>query len=575
MTRRLVRLLFSLVLTFPAFAGSAPPLAGTGGAVATDDRYATRTALELLATGGNAVDAAVGAALVMAVTYPEAGNLGGGGFAVVRFEGKLYSLDFREVAPAAASRTMFLDEKGEPRPKASTVGPLATGVPGSPVGIWELHRRFGKLPWKDVVAPAQKLATDGFEVGQYFHKAMSDPKVFDRLRSFAETVKQWLPDGGVPKVGTLMRQPDLAKTLAAYAELGPKGLTEGEPARAIEEISAKYGGVLKATDLAAYQPEWREPLTFSGLGWEFAGMGLPSSGSTLMAESVWMLERLEWAKLPRFGAARAHLLAEVWRRAFADRSLMGEPNSSFVSPTVLLSQAHLERHLKSLDPAKATPSSELEPKPPLSDDPLGDTPASEKGTETTHLSVIDEKGNAVALTTTLNELYGCGLWVPGAGFFLNNEMDDFATAPGKPNAWGFLQSTANEVAPGRRMLSSMSPTLAWKGDETLAIGARGGAMIPNHVLQALLNLILDGDSLSEALARPRLHHQWFPDQLRAEPDTLAPETRAELERRGHTIEINTYAAKVNAVRRLKDGTFEAAGEPRNGATAGVVVAWPR
>jgi gamma-glutamyltranspeptidase/glutathione hydrolase len=275
-----------------------------------------------------------------------------------------------------------------------------------------------------------------------------------------------------------------------------------------------------------------------------------------------MLERLGWGKLPRFGADRGHLLAEAFRRAFADRFLLGDPAATRATEAQLLAPDWIARRAARIDPRHATPSTRIQPWP--------DAGAAAGGTETTHLSVVDRDGNLVALTTTLNELFGCGLWVPGAGFFLNDEMDDFTAAPGQPNLFGLVQGEANAVAPGRRMLSSMTPVIAWKGDEAYALGGRGGSRIPTNVIQVMLDLLVDGDPLQAALDRPRLHHQWLPDRLEAEPDALSPETAAELERRGHTVLVSRDTAKVHAVHRLPDGRVEAASDPRSSGTGGVV-----
>jgi gamma-glutamyltranspeptidase / glutathione hydrolase len=324
-----------------------------------------------------------------------------------------------------------------------------------------------------------------------------------------------------------------------------------------------HGGVLTAADLAAYRPEWRPPLTFDAFGWHFAAMPLPSSGGVILGQALGMLERLGWNRLPRFGADRDHLLAETLRRAFADRFLLGDPATTQATPAQLLAPAWLDRRVEAIDRRRATPSTEVKPWP-------GAGAAAAGGSETTHLAVVDREGNLVSITTTLNNLFGCGLWVPGAGFFLNDEMDDFATAAGKPNLFGLVQGEANAVAPGKRMLSSMAPVIAWKDKEAYALGGRGGSRIPTHVLQVLLSLLVDGDPLQAALDRPRLHHQWLPDRLEAEPDALSPETRAELERRGHTIEVNTNTAKIHAVHLLPDGRVEAASDPRGSGAGGVV-----
>ena len=460
---------------------------------------------------------------------------------------------------------MYLDAGGRPVPEASLVGPLAAGVPGSPAGLWALHRRFGRLPWPRVVEPARRLAAEGFTVGPHFAAVIAEYRGL--LARFAETAAVWLPNGAPPAVGSRFIQTDLAATLAAYAERGPEAIATGPVAAAVAAASARRGGILTTADLAAYAPVWRPPLRFDAFGWSFAAMPLPSSGGVILGQTLGILERLGWAALPRFGADRDHLLVEAFRRSYADRFLLGDPTTTRATEAELLDPAWLAARAASIDRARATPSTAV-----------GDWAAWKKETsnggaaepsETIHLSTVDADGNLVALTTTLNGLFGCGVWVPGAGFFLNNEMDDFAAAPGRPNLYGLIQGDANAVAAGKRMLSSMSPTVAWRGGEAVALGGRGGSRIPTNVIQVLLNLIVDGDPLQAALDRPRLHHQWLPDELVAETDALSPETRGELERRGHTVVEKDQAAKVYAVRRRPDGGVEAAADPRGPGAAGV------
>src|SRR5687768_12090503 len=322
--RTLVALLL-ILLPVSLQAASTPAPLGTGGAVSSGDSRATKVGIEILRTGGNAVDAAVATALALAVVYPEAGNLGGGGFAVIKRGDKLSTLDFREVGPAAAKRDMYLDPKGEPIAEASQVGPLATGVPGSPAGLYELHRKLGRLPWKRIVEPARKLAAEGFRIDRHLNEVLGRESYRNRLQRFPETAKVWFPGGKPVEVGSVVRLPALAATLAAYAERGPDAVTTGPVAAAIEAASRRHGGVLTAADLAAYQPVWREPVVFEAFGWKFASMPLPSSGGLLLGETLGILERLEWAKMPRFGADRAHFLIETFRRVFADRFLLGDP----------------------------------------------------------------------------------------------------------------------------------------------------------------------------------------------------------------------------------------------------------
>jgi gamma-glutamyltranspeptidase / glutathione hydrolase len=565
--KKALPLALALLIPVVANAASVPAPAGTGGAVASADPLATAAGVEILRAGGNAVDAAVATALALAVVYPEAGNLGGGGFALVRMGGELAALDFREIAPAKARRDMYLDAAGQPVENASLVGPLASGVPGSPAGLWELQRRFGRLPWPKVVAPARRLAA-GFQVSRYLHDVLGREEHRKLLLRFPESARVWLPNGEPPAAGSVLRLPDLAATLDRYAERGPEAITAGAVAAAVEKASGAHGGVLTAADLAAYKPAWRQPLTFEAFGWKLASMPLPSSGGVILGQTLGMLEKLGWEKLPRFGADRDHLLAEALRRSFADRFLLGDPATTKATEAQLLDPAWIARRAAEIDSRHATPSAQVQSWPGAQ---AAELPES---AETTHLSVVDRDGNLVALTTTLNGLFGCGLWVPGAGFFLNNEMDDFATAPGKPNLFGLIQGEANAVGPGKRMLSSMNPVIAWKGEEAYALGGRGGSRIPTNTLEVLLNLLVDGDPLQTALDRPRLHHQWLPDRIEAEADALSPETRAELERRGHTLLTSDSTAKVHAVHRLAGGRVEAASDPRGSGVGGVVVPDP-
>ncbi|MEL7061028.1 MAG: gamma-glutamyltransferase [Acidobacteriota bacterium] len=555
-----------------ANAASPPPVEGQGGAVASDERLATNVGLDILRAGGNAVDAAVATALAMAVVSPEAGNLGGGGFAVVRLPDSsengaasgetLITLDFRETAPSAATDNMFLDAEGKPVDERSRVGGLAVGTPGTPHGLHALHERYGTLPWAAVVEPARRFAGQGFPISRRLAAALENKR--ELLSRFPETASMWLPDGQALAAGTIVRQPALAATLSAYAQRGPAAIVEGPIADAIEEVTRRYGGVLKASDLAGYQPAWRPPVRFTMFGWQVASMDLPSSGGIVLGSSFYMLERLPWAAQPRFGSGRAHYLAEVWKRAYADRLLLGDPEHAQADAMKLLAPPWIAERARTVSGGAAR-SSWISPWPTA-----GLDRSTQESDETTHISVIDAQGGAVALTTTLNGTFGSGLWVPEAGFFLNNEMDDFTAAPDSPNLYGLVQGEANAVRPGRRMLSSMTPTIAWRNGDLLAVGGRGGSRIPTAVHQVLLSLWVDGDGLQQAIDRPRLHHQWLPDALRYEPDALSPETRLSLQVRGHTLEPIAGVAQVHAV-RLRDGRFESAADPRGGGGAAGVV----
>jgi gamma-glutamyltranspeptidase / glutathione hydrolase len=545
---------------------------GSGGAVASAEPAATEAGLETLRAGGNAVDAAVAVALALAVVHPQAGNLGGGGFAVLQVGGHVETLDFRETAPAGARRTMYLGPDGKPIPEASWVGPLAAGVPGSPAGLFELQRRHGALPWSRCVAPAVRLARDGFTVTNRLHDAIEEEH--ELLAHFPETAAIWLPGGQPLSTGTILKLPDLAATLEAYAERGPEAITSGAVASALVSASKARGGILTAADLAAYRPVWREPLLFKVFGWEVAAMPLPSSGGTIVAETCALLERIGWKDRPRGGPDRDHLLVEAWRRAYADRFVLGDPATTLADARQLLDPAWIAFRASSIDPLHATPSLDVRPWPGR-ESVRPAASAGERG-ETTHLSVVDGAGDLVALTTTLNGWFGCGLVAPGGGFFLNNEMDDFTTAPGLPNAYGLIQGEANAVRPGRRMLSSMSPMIAWRDDESLALGSPGGSRIPTATMQVFFALVVDGDPLQTAVERPRFHHQWLPDEIAFEKGALPDDVLTELTGRGHKTKMTEWrVGEVDVVRRRADRLTEAAADPRGPGGAGVVRPLPR
>jgi gamma-glutamyltranspeptidase/glutathione hydrolase len=562
-SQSVARLVLSLAVGAAALGLFAPGAGGAparhAGAVASAAPAATEAGVAILRAGGNAADAAVATALALAVVHPAAGNLGGGGFAVTRFGDRVRALDFRETAPSAATAGMYLGPDGAPVAERSLVGPLAAGVPGSPTGLYELHRRLGRLPWAQVVAPAVHLARDGFVVTPRLARAVAAAK--DLLARFPETAEVWLAGGEPPVAGRTIKLPRLAAALAAYAKRGPAALVRGTGAAAIVAASRTHGGILTLKDLDGYRPVWRRPIVFTAFGWHVASMPLPSSGGIILAETFGILERLGWADLPRASVERAHLLVESWRRAYADRFLLGDPSTTMAGPAQLLDPAWLARRAAEIDRTRATPSTKVEP---------WSHSARSESRETTHLSVVDGDGNAVSLTTTLNGAFGCGLLVPELGMLLNNEMDDFAAAPGRPNLYGLIQGEANAVGPGKRMLSSMSPTVAWHAAEVLVLGSPGGAYIPTTTAQVLLDVIVDGDALQAAVDRPRFHHQWLPDEVSFEAGALDDAARRELARRGDALHQVAQLGEVCAVRRTASGTVEAVADPRGPGAAAVV-----
>jgi gamma-glutamyltranspeptidase / glutathione hydrolase len=525
--------------------------------VVSDAPLATRAGVAVLARGGNATDAAVTVALVLAVVYPEAGNLGGGGFAVLRDRaGQRLALDFRETAPEHAHRDMYRSS-ARAAPGSSKEGHLSSGVPGSVAGLWALHQRCGSLPWPELVAPAIALAREGFIVDARLNRAISDAA--PRLARFGATRAWLLPDGRPPPEGARLSNVDLAGTLERIAERGPAGFYTGPTAALISAEMERGGGILTGADLERYRPEWRAPIEFDYRGHTLVSMPPPSSGGVALALIANMAEGEELAPLGYHSPEHLHLLAETMRRAFADRNtLLGDPAFVRVPLGPLLSAEYASERRRSIT-ARATPSSEVGPGSPR---PEGD--------HTTHIAIVDADGAAVSLTTTINDFFGSGVTVAGAGFLLNDEMDDFTTDPGAPNLFGLVQGEANAIAPGKRMLSSMAPTLLLDADgEVRAVaGARGGPRIITATWQVLSNVVDFGMNALEAVDAPRLHQQWQPDELALEQGGFTPDQIAELERRGHRLRFVPDLASSPVI--LRDGAtrqWTAAADPRRGGEA--------
>lgn len=537
---------------------AAPTLAG-GGLVATTDRVASEVGAEMLRRGGNAVDAAVAVHFALAVVNPEAGNLGGGGFLVVKpRDAAPASLDFREAAPLAATRDMFLDAAGN-LTERSLVGHLAAGVPGSVAGMWEAHQRYGTLSWAELLAPAIHLA-EGMVV--HHRLASSLQEYEDRLRRFPATAATFLPGGRAPRVGDRWSQPDLAATLNRIAQQGADGFYRGTTAQLVEAEMQRGGGLITAADLARYRAVWREPIVFDYRGHTVISMPPPSSGGATLAAILNILEGYDLRSLGYLSPTHAHLFAEAAKRAYADRnSYLADPD--FVpQPTARLSSdAYAAERRRTIRLDRATPAAAVAPG-------LGPLPAESENT--THYSVVDAAGNAVAVTTTINSLYGNLVTVAGAGFLLNNEMDDFAAKPGTANQFGLVQGEANAIAPGKRMLSAMTPTIVLDpaGRVRLVTGTPGGSTIITTVAQIVSNVVDWNMSLAEATAAPRLHHQHLPDVLRYEHNGLRPEVVAALRALGHEVEERAgYQGDVQSVLMLSDSLAAGASDPRRGGAA--------
>ena len=534
---------------------------GRGGAVAAEDEIAARVGIDILKKGGNAADAAVAVAFALAVTWPEAGNIGGGGFWISRdSKGKVLAVDFREVAPRTARRDLFVKALPNGKVPSSTEGPLASGVPGSVAGLSLAHRRAGHLPWKTLVNPAVRLARDGFVVTETFSEAIARHK--DRLAKSPETARIFLPNGAPPVAGSVFKQPELARTLEAIRDRRDDGFYRGTVARQIETAQEEEGGLISRGDLARYEAKVRTPLRFLFQDVELWTLPAPSGGPVL-AEMAMLTEYVGVDKLKPRDASSAHFLAEIEKRAFRDRNrYLGDPGFPGVKQKLLTDPARLKEVAASIDPARATPSASL---------PL---PEKEKPS-TTHFSVMDGAGGAVSVTTTLNDSFGNARVAHGLGFLWNNEMDDFATKPGQPNLYGLIQGETNEVAAGKRMLSAMCPVIAAIGGRNAFVwGTPGGSTIPTTNFQVLLGILLRGESLADAVAAPRFHQQDFPDKIQLERERFDPAFVAALEKLGHTVverePKDNPIGRVHAIARLSNGTLTAVADPRRGG-AGLVV----
>ena len=525
------------------------------GMVATDAPLATHVGATVLRNGGNAVDAAIATAFALAVVLPGAGNLGGGGFLVVHMgDGREGALDFREVAPGAATRDMYIGTNGHADDRSIT-GPLAAGVPGSVAGLWAAHERFGSRPWAELIAPAIALADQGFVVDSDFAGAIHYDSA--RLAHFPASAALFLPHGRVPLAGERWRDPELAAVLRRIAANGAKGFYSGRTAELIDAEMHRAHGIMTAKDLAAYKAKWRDPIVFTYRGHKVISMPPPSSGGITMALVAHELARFDVRAAGWHSPRQINLFAEGMRRGFAVRnSVLGDPDFVDVPRATLLSQAYADSLSASIVEGRATPSGSIR---------IGGSPVLEKR-QTTHFSVMDGQGGAAALTTTLNGGFGSAVVVPGTGLLLNDEMDDFASEPGRPNMFGLVQGEANAIAPGKRMLSSMTPTivLGEDGKPMLVTGAQGGPTIITTTYQMISNVIDFDMGISTAVRAPRVHHQHLPDTLQYEKGGLTQATLDALTAMGYTMQAVSatgdlgYAASI--LRR--NGVVHGASDPR-------------
>jgi gamma-glutamyltranspeptidase/glutathione hydrolase len=536
-----------------------PPAVATGAQamVASDAPLATEVGIDILRAGGNAVDAAVATAFALAVVYPEAGNLGGGGFLVARLaDGTAAALDFRELAPAAASRDMYLDSAGNVTDR-SRAGHLASGVPGAVAGLRAAHDRFGTLPWPSLLEPAIRLARAGFTVDSALSASVRAARAW--LEPWPASARLFLPDGQPLAQGDTWRNPDLALVLERIAAGGAAGFYEGETADLIVAEMRRGGGLITHEDLRAYRPAWRDPVAFEYRGHTVLSMPPSSSGGITLGLLAGLLEGYDLEAAGWHSPAVLHLMAEAMRRAFADRNaFLGDPD--FVSiPARLTSRPYIDSLRATIRADRATPSADVIPG-------LGARP---EPAHTTHFSIVDPAGNAVALTTTINELYGSGVTVAGAGFLLNDEMDDFTARAGVPNMFGLIQGEANAIAPGKRMLSAMTPTIVLDsaGAPLLVTGARGGPRIITAVFQVISNVIDYGMDAGAAVHAPRIHHQHLPDTLAFEATGLDSATINGLRSLGHAVQSRSgYVGSAPSILR-RNGIWYGVPDPRTGGLA--------
>ncbi|MEZ5990387.1 MAG: gamma-glutamyltransferase [Planctomycetota bacterium] len=534
---------------------------GRKGAVVAADPVASRVGLAVLERGGNAVDAAVATFLTLAVVHPQAGNLGGGGFLVARMaDGRTMALDFRETAPGKAHKDMFLGEDGEVAEGKSLDTALAAGVPGSPYGIWLAWKRLGKVEeFERLVRPAIELARRGFVVDRFLAEAFAEDR--ERLERWDGTKAAWWRDGRPPSIGDRFVQADLADTLERLAEKGPEGFYTGPTADKVVAEMRRTGGWITAADLAAYRPVEREVLRGKYRGHEVLTMPPPSSGGVALLQMLRLLELRPMGELGCSSVRGAHWLIEAMKRAYADRARwLGDPAFFEVPVAGLVSEGYAKKLAEGMRDDRAT----------AVEGPGDPTGFREESRETTHFSVVDAEGNAVSCTTTLNSGFGNGQVVTGAGFVLNNEMDDFSAKPGVPNQFGLVGAEANAVAAGKRPLSSMTPTIVVGPDGALrlVLGSPGGGRIITTVLQVLSNVVDHGLPVEVAVRAPRLHQQWRPAETSWELLALSKDTRARLEEMGHRFRAEpSVMGRCQAIERLPDGRYVAAADPRSGGAA--------
>ncbi len=524
-----------------ALAASREPVRARHGMVAATNQLAARVGIEILQHGGNAIDAAIAVAFALAVTHPSAGNLGGGGFMMIRLRnGKTTAIDYREMAPAAASRNIYLDQNGNlvKGEGSSLLGYRAAGVPGTVRGMELALKQYGsrKLSWAQLIEPARQLAIKGFAVSRSLASALAKKK--DQFGLYEDSRKIFLNNGKLYQEGEVLHQLDLAATLARLQRNGPHEFYEGTTARLLVADMKRHNGLITMSDLKVYVAKEREPLRSSYRGYEVITMPPPSSGGVILAEMLNILEGYDLKKMGAASADRYHFMAETMRRAYADRAeYLGDADFASVPVRGLMDKSYARKLRATINPDHASTSAEIR---------FGQPAGAESGS-TTHFTIVDWEGNAVANTYTLNDSFGSKVVAKGTGFLLNNEMDDFAAKPGTANMYGLIQGERNAIAPRKRPLSAMTPTFVLRPDGSLwfALGSPGGATIINTVLQVMTNIIDYDMNLQQAIDAPRIHNQWLPDEIAYEPYALSEDTLSILRSRSHTLRIRPDAGWTN------------------------------
>lgn len=555
---RIATLFFACTLFFSACntpVEEAPPvgLLADSAMVVSAHPLASEVGADILKQGGNAVDAAVAVQFALAVVYPVAGNIGGGGFMVSRMhDGELSALDFRERAPFSGGRDMYLDSLGEVIPKSSTLGHLAAGVPGSVAGMYTAHQRYGTLPWEQLVQPAIDLAANGFLLTEKEARSYNSHR--ERFLEANTVAPAFLLNESGWNPGDSVVMKDLAWTLTQVRDMGAEGFYTGEVAKKIVAEMVRGNGMISLDDLAEYEAVWRDPVVFSYRGHRIISMPPASSGGIALAQLLQMVESYPLADWEPHSAEKVHLFTEAERRVYADRSThLGDTDFYPVPRESLIDAAYATQRMASFDAEQATDSEDI----------ASGEFSGPKSEETTHFSIVDAQGNAVSITTTLNGGMGSHVVVDGAGFLLNNEMDDFSIKPGYPNAYGLIGAEANAIEPGKRMLSSMTPTIIEKdGQLKMVVGTPGGSTIITSVFQTIVNVLDHGMGMQEAVAYPRFHHQWKPNLVYHEVDAIPSEIRNALQNMGHTLQERGGIGRVDAILILEDGKLEGGADPR-------------